>query len=179
MDAELRKALKLNLILPIFTVGFLCLLSNPIYSQKNRMSVFHDNNGNCGYKNAKGEILLKPGLFDFCFSDSSEFFVSVAGKNGKIYAINYNTDTLFEIYKIDNGPDYISDGLFRFINIDKIGYSNFKGEIVIPAKFQCAFPFKNQKAKVSFYCQKSEFSEYKVPFSDSWFFIDKNGKRVD
>lgn len=143
------------------------------------MSVFYDNSGNCGYKNTKGEILLKPGLFDFCFSDSSEFFVSVAGKNGKIYALNYKADTLFEIYKFDNGPDYISDGLFRFMERDKIGYSNFKGEIVIPAKFQCAFPFKNQKAKVSFNCQKSEFGEYNKPFSDSWFLIDRNGKRVD
>ena len=85
------------------------------------MLVFYDNSGNCGYKNTKGEILLKPGFFDFCFCDSSDFFVSVAGKNGKIYAINYKADTLFEIYKFDNGPDYISDGLFRFIERDKIG----------------------------------------------------------
>ncbi len=143
------------------------------------MMVFYDSLDRCGYLNSSGEILLQTGLVDYCFSDSADFFVAVAGKNGKIYAIDHNVDTLFEIYKMDNGPDYISDGLFRFKKLEKIGYSNIKGEIVIPAKFQCAFPFKNQKARVSFDCQKSELGEYTEPLSDSWFFIDKNGNRVD
>jgi hypothetical protein len=42
-----------------------------------------------------------------------------------------------------NGPDYIEEGLFRFVENGKIGFANIDGQKIIKAKYDFATPFEN------------------------------------
>ncbi|MFT4094143.1 MAG: WG repeat-containing protein [Niabella sp.] len=43
----------------------------------------------------------------------------------------------------DNGPDYLEEGLFRFVENGKIGFANPDGLKIIDAKYDFATPFSN------------------------------------
>jgi hypothetical protein len=45
------------------------------------------------------------------------------------------------VFLYDNGPDYFLNDLSRFVESHQIGFINKKGEKVIPAQFDAAFPF--------------------------------------
>ena len=90
-----------------------------------------------------------------------------------------NWFNIFDAYYYDNGPDYISDGLFRIKRNGKIGYANEKGEIVIDAVYACANPFENSKAKVALTCTQTKEGEYTRQDSDAWFYIDRKGNKID
>ena len=90
----------------------------------------------------------------------------------------------YRIFQYDNGDDYFADGLIRIIDKDNyIGYASADGEIAIHPQFAFAFPFENGKAKVT------NSGEPKIIHgnndghlywdSDDWFYIDKNGTRIE
>ena len=59
-----------------------------------------------------------------------------------------------KVFRFDNGPDYTSDGLFRILVENKIGYADSAtGKIVINPQFECAWPFEHGVAKVSVDCE--------------------------
>ena len=87
----------------------------------------------------------------------------------------------YAMYIVDNGPYYPSQGLFRILKNGKIGYADEKTkEIKIQPQFACASPFEKAKAraKVSYTCTLEQEGEYQSEKSDSWFYIDKNGKTI-
>lgn len=137
----------------------------------------------CGYKNMRGEIIIPIGKYSNCFTDTFKNFAFVYDDyltNAKIVAIDRNENILFEAYMYDNGPDYLSDGLFRIVRNGKIGYADKMGIITITPQYDCAEPFVNGLARVSYICQKSDGeigSEHSSYESHSWFFIDKFGNR--
>ena len=134
-----------------------------------------------GYINQIGDTIILIGKYFYCFLDTVTYF-AIVGDTGKInldvYAIDRNENRLYEVYWVDNGPDYIKDGLFRIVRDEKIGYANAKGEIVIQPQFDCAGSFKNGMAKVAYDCTSIKDFEYPVMKSESWFYIDKTGKRI-
>lgn len=137
----------------------------------------------CGYKNVSGEIIIPKGKYSHCFTDTFRNFAIVwdeKNTNSETVAIDRNERILFDVFYFDNYPDEFSDGLFRVIRNEKIGYANEYGRIVIPCQFQCAYRFENGRAKVALHCK--EFlgdCEHKAPESDEWFYIDKKGNRVE
>ena len=89
--------------------------------------------------------------------------------------VNNAGKELFEVYKIDNGPDYVSDGLFRIVGKNsKIGFADTCGAIVIPPVFSYATPFHNGEAKVSFGGKNEKQGEYQSWKSNLWFLIKKS-----
>lgn len=85
----------------------------------------------------------------------------------KIYSV-----AELRVYKIDNGPDYVSDGLFRIVGKNsKIGFADTCGAIVIPPVFLYATPFHNGEAKVSFGGKNEKQGEYQSWKSNLWFLI--------
>jgi WG containing repeat len=136
----------------------------------------------CGYKNSKGDTIIPFGKYMQCFTDTFIHFAIVYDKNNtdsKMVAINQKDEIIFDVYTYDNGPDYIRDGLFRIKRNGKIGYANEKGEIVIEPVYACANPFENGKAKVALRCTLTKEGEYTRQESDAWFYIDKNGNKVE
>jgi hypothetical protein len=89
---------------------------------------------------------------------------------------------IYKIYPFDNGPDYTSEGTYRIIKDGKIGYvDSITSKILIEPKFDCAFPFENGKAKVSFECRTVLAfvgDEHPTWQSYKWLYIDRTGKIV-
>lgn len=138
-----------------------------------------NNENEQGYVNSKGEIIIPYGKYSRCFTDTIKYFGIVADNEKGLIGIDKKGKFLFEVFKYDNGPDYISEGMFRFLKDGKIGYANEKGEIVIEAKYNCAWPFDNGKAKVSLECFDVKMEEHTIWESDAWFYIDKKGNVVE
>lgn len=130
------------------------------------------------YINDKGDTIIPFNKYFYCYTDTLKDFAIVIDSLKNLIAIDKNENVLFGVFWYDNGPDYISDGLFRILKDEKIGYANEKGQIIIEAQFKCAFPFKNGIAKVSNDCSSQQDHEYTKWISDNWFFIDKSGTRV-
>ncbi len=89
----------------------------------------------------------------------------------------------FMVYPFDNGPDYLSEGLFRILNNQgKIGYADTVGNIIVEPMYTCAKPFENGKAEVALEGQRNVSTsdgEHSMWGCTNWFFIDKEGKRIN
>jgi WG containing repeat len=188
--------MKYNFILLLMVVFFSCKDEKRVVGSTMRYSEIlpatdtlysfssdeNDAEMSCGYKNSKGDTIIPFGKYMQCFTDTFIHFAIVYDKNNtdsKMVAINQKGEIIFDVYTYDNGPDYFSDGLFRIKRNDKIGYANGKGEIVIEPVYACANPFENGKAKVALQCTLTKEGEYTRQESDAWFYIDKNGNKVE
>jgi hypothetical protein len=130
------------------------------------------------YYNGKGEKVL--GDFYAAYTDTITTYGIVADPN--FVLIDRNGKHIYNIYPFDNGPDYTSEGTYRVIKDDKIGYvDSATSKLIIKPQFGCAFPFENGKAKVSYHCEEVSAhvgNEHKTWQSDDWFYIDKTGKVI-
>ncbi|NHN24328.1 WG repeat-containing protein [Flavobacterium jejuense] len=136
----------------------------------------------CGFVNKKGDTIIPIGTIGMCFTDTFTTFAYVFDKErygDGMVAINRNKEVIFDAYLFDNGPDYLSDGLFRIMRNGKIGFANEIGEVIIEPKFECAYPFEDGKSKVAYDCETiSDDLEHKSWESSHWFYIDKNGNKI-
>ena len=88
------------------------------------------------------------------------------------------------VFKYDNGPDYIQEGLFRIMNEDGlVGFADSLGNVVIKPQFKFANPFENGKAKVTFSGENKEVPDSKGEKhywdSSNWYYINKNDKIIN
>lgn len=133
-----------------------------------------------GYKNSNGGIVIPPGKYQKCFTDTFKTYAIVVKPNGGFIAIDRKENVLYGIFPYDNGPDYPSEGLFRILVNNKIGYADsITGKVVIKPQFDCAWPFENGVAKVSTNCKTQAEGEHSVWLSDHWYYIDKTGKKAN
>lgn len=136
-------------------------------------------NGEHGYKNQNGDIVIPPGTYSFCFTDTFRTYAIVAKPHFGFAAIDRQENVLYKVFPYDNGPDYPSDGLFRILEKNKIGFANTAtGAIVIQPIFDCAFPFENGVAQVSVDCRTQSDGGHNTWLSDNWYYIDKTGMNV-
>lgn len=134
----------------------------------------------CGYLNSIGDTIIPVGKYYYCYTDTiRDFGMVIENETGKILGIDQNGTELYEVFKYDNGPDYLQSGLFRIIKNGKIGYANQNGEILIEPRFDCAYPFEGDFAKVSDNCETIKDGEYSIWESENWYQIGTNGKRAD
>ena len=131
------------------------------------------------YINQKGDTVIPINEFYGTRTDTFRAFAIVKKDSLPWIGIDRNENLLFEVFYFDNGPDYIEEGLFRVIRNGKIGYANAQGEVVIPCQFDCAYYFENGKAKVSKDCKEIKDFEHTRWESDSWYYIDKAGNRIE
>lgn len=132
-----------------------------------------------GYVNLYGDTVIAMGKYHYCYTDTLRNYAIVLKKSGGCVAIDKNDNELFEVFWSDNGPDNIIEGFFRIIKKGKIGYANKEGKIIIKPQFDCAFPFKNGKAKVSNKCKTVPDGEHQLWESENWYFIDKKGLKIN
>ncbi len=132
-----------------------------------------------GYRSLHGDTVIQPGKYSICYTDTFKTYAIVLKPNLGIIAINRQEKVLYKVFPFDNGPDYVSDGLFRILKGNKIGYADaISGKVVIKPQFSCAFPFENGLAKVSMNCSAYAEGEHRSWKSSNWFYIDKTGKRI-
>ncbi|WP_163718739.1 WG repeat-containing protein [Mangrovibacterium lignilyticum] len=134
----------------------------------------------CGYANQDGDTIIPIGKYAYCLTDTIIDFGIVMHKGEKAIAIDRRENFLYEVYWFDNGPDRIINNRFRIIQQGKIGYANRKGEIVIKPQFQCATPFKQGAARVSYSCDPGEPDKdgHQKMTSNDWFRIDVDGNQL-
>jgi hypothetical protein len=101
-------------------------------------------------------------------------------KTKNSFGVYYNRKgvLLLRPYAYDNGPDYLQEGLFRFVENNKVGFANRFGVKQIQAQFDFAEPFT---LGTSFFCNGCYFDLKKDPehpplVGGEYGFIDKNGK---
>lgn len=135
-----------------------------------------------GFVNQKGDTIIPFGRFTHSFSDTIVTFGIVIEKNAEkqdLIGINQKGQRLYEIHWFDNGPDYPEEGLFRIKRNGKTGFADLTGKIIIAPQYDCAYPFSAGRAKVSYDCELEKDPDHTEMKSDSWFYIDRDGKRVE
>lgn len=122
-----------------------CLLFQQLTAQT---IVKFDHGNNIIYKNLQGKTIVKNKKYTIAFTDTISSIGFVGTRKGEIVCINNAGKELFEVYKIDNGPDYVSDGLFRIVGKNsKIGFADTCGAIVIPPVFRMLHLFTMERLK--------------------------------
>jgi len=176
-----KKRLTMRLLI-IYIISLL-LISN-VFGQTNTkldylVMAVDTINDEYGYRNLDGKMIIPYGKYGICYTDKFQNYAIVSKKGRGIIAIDRNENELYKVFIIDNGPDYTSEGLFRIIIDNKIGYADsISGKISIEPKFKCAWPFQNGIAKVSDNCEEKPSGEYKIWESNNWYFIDRFGIKI-
>lgn len=132
-----------------------------------------------GYIDSKGDTIIPIGKYVYCFTENFDKIAIVILRNSKNYvAINRKENVLFEVLSMDNGPDYVQEGLLRIRKNDKTGYANMDGKIVIQPLYDLALPFKNESAIVAIGGRYVQSGEYQNLEGGKWGLIDKKGKYI-
>jgi hypothetical protein len=131
-----------------------------------------------GYVNSRGDTIIALNKYLVCYTDKFYDFAIVSTPDEGIIGINRKEDILFNVYVFDNGPDYLSNGLFRIVKNGKIGYADKIGHIIIQPQFDCAYPFKNGRAKVGNGCTTKTDGEHSNWTARQWYVINKKGNLI-
>lgn len=119
-----------------------------------------------------------------CETDTFRSYAKVCLRTtGEWVAINKSGNILYKIHVMDNGPDYVSEGLFRIWKNGKMVYADERtGKIILYPQYTCGFPFEKGLAKVSLTACESKpvdkYGEYHYWETDEWIYIDHTGKQV-
>ncbi|QEK99258.1 WG repeat-containing protein [Olivibacter sp. LS-1] len=103
-------------------------------------------------------------------------------KDPKPYGLAYdrNGKVLYAPYLFDNGPDYLEEGLSRYVENNKIGFVNRYGEKIIKAQWDWVSPFEYGIARACNGCTIDYSQDTEHPRLDmsnaSTFYIDKKGR---
>jgi hypothetical protein len=117
----------------ILTVLLLASASINVWSQSSKKALYRIKDtatGDYGYVNAKGDTIIPIGKYDMCFTEQFYKFAIVIAKGKGLVGIDQNENILFNVYIVDNGPDYPCNGLFRIVQNGKIGFANLKGKLL-------------------------------------------------
>ena len=80
--------------------------------------------------------------------------------------------TLLRPYVFDNGPDYPSEGLARYVDGSKVGYADAACVVLIAATYDFGAPFEDGLAAVCNGCRAVADGEHSRTEGGSWGFID-------
>ncbi len=154
----------------IITIILLVFISINIHAQDNKLYIyyypnFEDVDATLGYVDSTGKVIIPAGKYPYLFTDVFDkiAFVLLKDKKG-VYAIDRSEKVLFQVCSFELGPDIISNGLFRIIENEKIGFANMNGEIVIKPNWGFIFPF--QENGLAIFCEKG-----------NWIWIDKEQRK--
>ena len=130
---------------PVLILTFL-LFTNLAFGQKvnEYLISFSDTTSGeelIGYKDRLGKTVINA-KFSFVYSDTL-YSMAIVLKNGEWIGIDNNERVILKPFIYDNGPDYIKEGLFRYVENKKIGFANIEGKKIIKAKYDFATPFEN------------------------------------
>ncbi len=131
-----------------------------------------------GYVNSTGDTVIPLDKYPICFTDTFCNWALVLKPQLGFVGINRQEDVLFNVFPFDNAPDSPSEGKFRIIEKDKIGYADTTGKVIILPKFGGALPFSEGFAAVCEECEKVQNGEHYSWENGKWGFIDTMGKLI-
>ena len=93
---------------------------------------------------------------------------AVIDEEGWVY-VNKKGEKILRPFIFDNGPDYFSEGLARFVGSNgKIGFHDEALNIVIPAQFDFARPFEGGVAETGKNCRNIPDGEHMHVECPNW-----------
>jgi hypothetical protein len=136
-----------------------------------------EQDGRYGFRDVRGTVVI-PAQYLSVYDFSSNGVAFVADDKGWS-CIDTKNKVLLEPFLYDNGPDYVSEELFRYIENKKIGFANPECSVVIKAEYDFAAPFEEGLAPVCNGCSVvSDGDEHSTIKGGTWGYIDKTGKLV-
>ncbi|ABZ95528.1 Conserved hypothetical protein [Leptospira biflexa serovar Patoc strain 'Patoc 1 (Ames)'] len=155
---------------------FLSLVVSGSLLAQTKGFISFEENGLYGFKDKKGNVMIKPEYQHAMeFTKSGVAFVVL--KN-KWVCINHKNNVLLESFLYDNGPDYISERLARFVENGKMGFHNERCQKVIKATYDFVYPFENGYAIVCNGCELKPEGEHKRIVGGLYGLINRKGKLV-
>lgn len=146
--------------------------------RKSKENAYYELGVPFAFVDKRNDTIIPTGKYFATWTDTLKTF-AIVSNNSEMIGIDRNENLLFSVFSFDNGPDYVVEGLFRVMRNGKIGYANKQGKVVIPCQFDCAYYFEDGKAKVSNNCKRIKDGEYHRWISDDWYYIDKQGNRIN
>ncbi|MES2627567.1 MAG: WG repeat-containing protein [Bacteroidota bacterium] len=92
--------------------------------------------------------------------------------------INRMDTVILTPFIYDNGPDYVQEGYFRFVENDKMGFADLRGDKIIKAEFEWVEPFRGGLAAFNTDGHFEESGEHRIRKGGTWGFIDRRGRKV-
>lgn len=160
----------------------LSLLSNIAAQEVSELHlIYREYDDTYGYKNNLGDTITPYGKYMCHIPYRTLGFISKP-KEKDIVAISPSGTELFKVFQYDNGPDHLSEGVFRMIgNNNKMGFADTTGHIVIPPRFDFVTPFKNGHAFFNTGGRNvpiDKSGEYHMITGGHWGVINKEGKEI-
>ncbi len=125
------------------------------------------------YKTLKGKVVI-PAKYYTVATKKFYTFALVADERGWV-GINRKDSVILKPFIFDNSPDEIKEGLFRFVEDGKMGFSNDQGQKFIPARFDFVEPFSNGFAAFNVGGVIEQNGEHSFLNGGLWGFINKKG----
>jgi len=147
-----------------------------IFDEDRHLLVPFEENQKWGYKNNEGRVIVEA-IYHVANTFNKFGIAAVVDDSGWIY-IDKNGRSILRPFIIDNGPDYFSDGLARYMEQGKIGFMDENGVKVIPAIFEFVLPFSEGLAAFCEKCKEVRHDEYKRIEGGKWGYINKSGEIV-
>ncbi|TGN10389.1 WG repeat-containing protein [Leptospira ilyithenensis] len=155
----------------------LILVPSLSYSESRRQPlVSFEENDLFGFKNKTGKVIIPP-QYSHVFDFNEKKVAFVLGKDGWS-CIDSNNKHLLSPFIFDNGPDYLSEGMGRFVEKGKIGFFDSACKKKIKADYDFAQPFENKFSIVCNGCYSKKSGEHSVIKGGKYGAIDKKGKIV-
>lgn len=158
----------------------------PVCFYKNRLLIAHTTERHLEvgvpvcYLNERGDTIVPYGKYKYCQTDTIRDIGFVENKqDARIVCIDNRGKELFNVFRYDNGPDYVRDGLFRIVGKNGlIGFADSLGNVAIKPQFKFATPFENGKAHTAMSGNVSDGKECHFWKSDEWQLIGRDGNKI-
>ena len=85
---------------------------------------------------------------------------------------------LFAPFFFDNGPDYMSEGLMRYVDHKKVGFVNRLGQKIIEAKYDFVSSFDYGIASFCNGCEWAHQGEHAYVRGGVWGYVNKKGEEL-
>lgn len=172
--------------------GAIVLIPLLSFSQnKEVLTYFKSKDSLVGVKNSDGKIIV-PAQFKI-FSDlrngepvkgETVFFDGMKKdeepeKNALGYVYDRNGNFLYRPFAYDNGADYFSEGVRRFVKNGKVGFADRNGKVIIEARHDFASPFHYGYAAYCDGCDREKTQEeHRAIVGGTWGVMDSKGQIV-
>lgn len=94
-----------------------------------------------GYKHPNGKIAIEAQFS--AISTDTLYNMAIVLKDWQWVGIERKGKVILIPFIYDNGPDYVEEGLFRFVENDKIGFADLNGRKIISAQYSFATFFSD------------------------------------
>ncbi|MBM9545385.1 WG repeat-containing protein [Leptospira sp. 201903074] len=155
---------------------FIFLVSITPLVAKTNLPIAFEENGFYGYKNKSGKITIKPQYQQAM--DFTKEGISFVVSNNKWVCIDTKNQLLLQVYIYDNGPDYYSEKLARFVENKKFGFFDSHCKKQIPANYDFVYPFENGHSIVCNGCESKLNGEHSTIVGGKYGLINKKGKII-